>query len=61
MKSKSKLILLILLIISLILTLTGCVGGMSFDFGQLLGNRVIQIMLGILVLWIVFKMNSNKS
>jgi hypothetical protein len=58
---KSRLAILIVIILTLFLGLTGCMGGMSFDFGKLLENRVIQIMLGILVLWIVFKMNANKS
>lgn len=38
-----------------IVLLPGCMGGGEFPLDRMIANPIIQVMIGIIVLWLVFK------
>lgn len=57
---RRKLKFLWILILLPLLALSGCMGGGGGgDIDQVLKNPLIQIMIGIIVLWLVFRGNKK--
>lgn len=44
-----------LLLLLPIVLLPGCMGGGEFPLDRMVANPIIQVMIGIVVLWLVFK------
>ena len=50
----------VFLVLSPSIFLSGCMGG-GGNIDQLVKNPVIQVIIGVIVLWIVFKQSGNKG